>query len=229
MPQTSGTVIKALSLLDEFLNGTEEISLREMTTRTRIHKTTAMRLCASLVEVGLLERRNGTGYRLGPKAWQLGQAYRRSFRLESIIRPILQRVRDQTGESVSFYVADAAERVCRFRENSRLVIRHHLEEGARMPLGSGVVGRVLLAFSGQKGSDLGGIRRKGYLIAQGRQPDTTSVSVPVIDEHGRMHGALVVSGPSIRFNGDKPKKALALIKAAAAEIRGILPDLADRR
>jgi DNA-binding IclR family transcriptional regulator len=229
MPQTSGTVIKALSLLDEFLTGTDEIGLRELTKRTGIHKTTVMRLCASLTKAGLLERPNRTVYRLGPKAWQLGQAYSRSFRLEGIIRPILRRVREQTGESVSFYVIDGNERVCRFRENSQLVIRHHIDEGARMPLGSGVVGRVLLAFAGRKGADFDRIRRAGFLIAQGREADTTSVSVPVIDDQGRMHGGLVVSGPSLRFSGDKPKKALAMIKAAAAEIRSALPDLAMQR
>ncbi len=229
MPQTSGTVIKALSILDEFLTGADEIGLRELTSRTGIHKTTVMRLCASLTKAGLLERPNRMNYRLGPKAWQLGQAYSRSFRLEGIIRPILQRAREQTGESASYYVVEGNERVCRFRENSRLVIRHHIDEGARMPLGSGVVGRVLQAFSGRKGADFDRIRRAGYLIAQGREADTTSVSVPVIDEEGRLHGALVVSGPSLRFSGDKPKKALVLIKAAADEIRSTLPDLAMQR
>ncbi len=98
-----------------------------------------------------------------------------------------------------------------------------------MPINSGVVGRVLLAFSGRKGGDLDRIRRTGYLIAQGRESDTTSVSVPVIDEQKRLHGALVVSGPSLRFNGEKPKKALALIEAAAKELQSVLPDLATRQ
>jgi DNA-binding IclR family transcriptional regulator len=223
MSRTALTVIKALSLLDEFLDGATEISLRDMTERTGLNKTTTLRLCASLEEAGLLERAPGNTYRLGPKILQLAQIYRRSFRLEDVVRPQLQHIRKRTGESVSFYVREGKERVCRFRENSHSIIRHHMEEGARLPLGSGVVGRVLLAFSSKKGRDLDAIRRDGYLIAQGREPHTTSVAVPVLDGRGILHGALVVSGPSIRFDKEAPKRARDLLQDAALKIRDMLP------
>jgi DNA-binding IclR family transcriptional regulator len=223
MSRTALTVIKALSLLDEFLDGATEISLRDMAAKTGLNKTTTLRLCASLEEAGFLERAQGTAYRLGPKISQLAQIYRRSFRLEDVVRPQLQHIRKRTGESVSFYVGEGKERVCRFRENSHSIIRHHMEEGARLPLGSGVVGRVLLAFSGKKGRDLDAIRRDGYLIAQGREPHTTSVAVPVVDGRGILHGALVVSGPSIRFDKQAPKRARDLLQDAALKIRDMLP------
>lgn len=223
MPQTALTVIKALSLLDEFIDGASEISLRDMTAKTGLNKTTTLRLCASLEEAGFLERAHGSAYRLGPKISQLAQVYRRSFRVEDVVRPQLQHIRKQTGESVSFYVVEGKERVCRFRENSSSIIRHHMEEGARLPLASGVVGRVLLAFSGKKGRDLDAIRRDGHLIAQGREPHTMSAAVPVLDGRGILYGALVVSGPSIRFEGQAPKRACELLQEAALKIRDMLP------
>jgi DNA-binding IclR family transcriptional regulator len=223
MSRTALTVIKALSLLDEFLDGATEISLRDMTAKTGLNKTTTLRLCASLEEAGFLERAPGNAYRLGPKISQLAQIYRRSFRLEDVVRPQLEHIRKETGESVSFYVVEGKERVCRFRENSYSIIRHHMEEGVRLPLRSGVVGRVLLAFSGKKGPDLDAIRRDGYLIAQGREPHTMSVAVPVLDGRGILHGALVVSGPSIRFDGEAPKRACDLLQDAALKIRDMLP------
>src|SRR5919201_356528 len=54
--QHSGTVTKALRLLDEFLDGSAELSLRELAARSGMHKTTILRLFASLEEVGFLER-----------------------------------------------------------------------------------------------------------------------------------------------------------------------------
>lgn len=224
MPQTAGTVFKALGLLDAFLGGTTEFSLRELTAHSGLNKTTTLRLCATLEAAGFLEREAGSGYRLGPKIWQLAQTYRRGFRLEEQVRRQLQRLRDATEESVSFYVVDGDERLCRFRENSRLTVRHHLEEGAHFPLGSGVVGRVLLAFRGDGGDgDLPAIRKAGFLIGRGREAHTTSAAVPVRDAAGRLHGALVVSGPSMRFAGDAPKAALRLLLDAAAAIAPALP------
>jgi DNA-binding IclR family transcriptional regulator len=219
--QTSGTVNKALSLLDEFLPGPSELSLSELSARTGMHKTTVLRLCASLEEAGILQREPGMPYRLGPKIWQLAQAYRADLQLEDVVRPLLRTIRDRTGESVSYYVPDGDERVCRFRENSRAVIRHHLEEGTRLPLAAGVVGRVLKAHLGGRGKEYEDIRHRGYLIAQGREAHTTSVAVPVLDWAGGIRGGLVVSGPSIRFR--KCEEALALLKDAAATVQASFP------
>lgn len=230
MAQTAGTVFKALGLLDMFLGGATEINLRDLTAQSGLNKTTALRLCATLEAAGFLEREAGSGYRLGPKIWQLSQIYRRGFRLEDVVRRQLQRLRDATQESVSFYVVDGAERLCRFRENSLLAVRHHIDEGARFPLGSGVVGRVLLAFGGADGAqDLEAIRDAGFLIARGREPHTTSAAVPVRDASGVLHGALVVSGPSARFGAEATKVALRLLRVAAAEIAATLPDPAVAR
>jgi DNA-binding IclR family transcriptional regulator len=220
----SSTVSRALLLLDEFLDGSPEITLSSLAARTGIHKTTVLRLCASLERAGLLERGPGLAYRLGSKVWQLAQSYRRNFRLEALIRPRLVNIRAATGESVSFYVAEGSERICLFRENSTSNVRHHLEEGTRLALSDGVVGRVLMAFMGAHGSAFAKIRNNGYLTAQGREPDTTSVSIPVIDAHSRLWGALVVSGPSFRFGSQNAKKALQLLRRAASEISQCLPD-----
>lgn len=225
MAQTAGTVFKALKLLDAFLEGATELSLRELTERGNLNKTTTLRLCATLEAAGFLERQAGSGYRLGPKIWQLSQVYRRGFRLEDVIRPKLIQLRDKTNESVSFYVIDREERICRFRENSRLTVRHHIDEGTRFALGQGVAGRVLVAFgTTQDDADLNAIRKAGFLIARGREPHTTSVAVPLHDARGTLHGTLVISGPAIRFGPDAAKVALVLLQAAAAEIAAALPD-----
>lgn len=223
MKQLAQTVTKALLLLDEFLEGAPEIALSKMTARTGMHKTTILRLCASLEEAGYLQREPGAAYRLGPKIWRLAQAYRHNLHIEDLIRPVLGRIRDATGESVSYYVREGNQRVCLFRENSRAVIRHHLEEGARLPLDRGVVGRVLMAFSGARGPDFTAIRRDGSLVAEGREPHTTSVAVPVIDARGGLAGALVVSGPSARFAPPQCAEALALIAAAARQLATVMP------
>jgi DNA-binding IclR family transcriptional regulator len=221
--QGSGTVAKALSLLDIFLSSDTELTATQLSTRLGMNLTTATRLCMTLEKFGLLTRSQGRAYKLGPKVWQLSQAYRRTFRLEELIRPLIRDIRDKTGESVAFYVVEGSERLCLFRENSKSTIRHHVDEGSRLPLTTGVVGPVLLAFAGKEGPEYERIRRAGHLIAQGREPHTTSVSIPVHDGQGLLRGALVVSGLSVRFTQDRIDKALELLREAANRLNEALP------
>lgn len=223
MSNTSSTVRKALTILEGFSAAPEGLTLTEIASRTRINKATALRLCATLEKAGFIQRDPQMVYHVGRKVWALAQVYRREFDLESLVRPVLVGLRDATGESASFYVRDGEERICVFRENSRHTIRHHVDEGVRLPLSKGVVGRVLLASSGRSGPEFDRIRRQGYLAAQGREPDTGSVAAPVLDRAGGLVGSVVVSGPQSRFDAHRQTAAVPLILSACSEIRDALP------
>jgi DNA-binding IclR family transcriptional regulator len=214
----SGTVRKALGVLDVFLEGQDSLTLTELSGRTKIHKSTLLRLCQSMQQAGFLTRGRLMGFQLGPKIWQLAQIYQRQFHMEDAVRPRLRELRDRTGESASFYVREGEVRICLYRESSKHAIRHHVEQGARLPLTSGVVGRVLLAFSGARGDEFSKIRQRGYLIDRGREPFTASVAVPVLSGDGVMAGALVVSGPESRFNSKQHRAALELMLEVARDL-----------
>lgn len=220
----SETVTKAVQIIDTFLNRTEGQTLSELSAQTGINKSTMLRLCATLEDAGWLQRDRSMAYRLGHKIWQLALVYRRQFRLEETVRPFLGQLRDATRESASFYIREGDVRVCLFRENSPHHICHHVEEGTRLPLQQGVVGRVLLAFSNEPGEAYDAIRRSGYLIDQGREPFTASVSAPVLSGEGRLIGAMVVSGPSSRFTEALQQNALEHIRACCAAMMALLPD-----
>lgn len=220
---TSLTVRKSLDVMDSFLDRPEGYTLTQLAARNGMSKATALRLCATLEACGYLDRDERMVYRIGPKVLRLAQGYRHQFRLETVVRPVLQRLRDQTGESASFYIAEHTERVCLVRENSRHVIRHHLEEGTRLPLHEGVVGRVLQAFQGAKGRQFDRIRADGVLMARGREPHTASVAAPVHDMAGRLIGALVISGPYSRFDAGRQHGAAALLLGARDDIARHVP------
>lgn len=221
----SGTVTKALGVVDQFLEGGPSLTLTQLSARSGIHKSTLLRLLASLQQAGLVERNAAMAYQLGPKVWRLAQAYRRQFSLEHVVRPRLCVLRDRTGESASFYVRDGNRRVCLYRESSAHPIRHHVEEGARLPLTRGVVGRVLLAYSGARAADYARIRARGHLVDQGREPYTASVAVPVLTTDGGLAGALVVSGLASRFGKRRQVEALRLLRDAARAIGEAFPNL----
>jgi DNA-binding IclR family transcriptional regulator len=212
------TIDRAISILDAFLEGPSALTLTAIAEKTGLHKTTALRLCSSLESHGLLVRGGDLTFRLGPKAWLLGQAFSRTSPLENTIRPLLRDIVDKVQESTSFYVRHGDRRTCLFRINSPMTVRHHLNEGASFAVGSGVTGRVMLAFSGEEGEEFDNIRADGYLIDEGREPYTTSVCVPVLVNGEHMIGCLVVSGVTTRFTVEARLQSLKLVQDAAAKI-----------
>lgn len=188
-------VERALSILESFSETRPSLSLADLSAETGLYKSTILRLCASLQRFGYLTRNQQDGcFRPGPSVWRLAALYRRSYDLGEYIRPTLRKLVVATGETASFSVRDGQDRVCLYRENSPNPIRHHLDEGVRLPLDRGAAGRVLRAFSGDGDADHD-VARKGFAVSVGeRSPDVAAVAVPVFRAFDKyFRGALAVS------------------------------------
>ncbi|SHI17205.1 IclR family transcriptional regulator [Pollutimonas bauzanensis] len=212
-------VERALSILDVFDDQHSAMSLHELAQRTGLYKSTLLRLCASLELKGYIRRSDDGMFRLGPTLWRLGSLYSRSFNLADYVYPVLNRLREETGECASFYVRDKDSRICLFRRHSLHTIRHHLDEGARLPIDRGSGGRVLLAFSGAEGEPYDQIRREGYYISLGEvDANLSSVAAPILDHDGQPIGALAISGIRSRFTVENVQKVLPLLLEEAAKL-----------
>jgi len=132
---------------------------------------------------------------------------------------------EATGETASFYIREGQSRVCLFRHNSPQSARHHLDEGAELPLNAGASAHVLLAFSnGAKGPKAKAVQQRGYYISLGeRDPQVAAVAVPVFDLAGEFRGALAISGLIGRFKEKARQAALAELSASADRLRIMLP------
>ena len=217
-------VERALSILEAFGETRSELTLTEIAEETGLYKSTILRLAASLGRYGYLVRDDKGLFRLGPGLWRLGSSYRRNFDLGEFIRPVLRELVNETGETASFSVRDGDERVCLYRENSRHPIRHHLDEGVRLPLERGAAGRVLLAHAESSGSK-NQIIRDGFAISVGeRSPDVAAVAVPVRRADGAIRGALAISGLASRFDAAARENALPVLQKAAQSMSGWLKD-----
>ena len=217
-------VERALSILEAFGETRAELTLTEIAEETGLYKSTILRLAASLGRYGYLVRDDRGLFRLGPGLWRLGSSYRRNFDLDEFIRPVLRELVNETGETASFSVRDGDERVCLYRENSRHPIRHHLDEGVRLPLERGAAGRVLLAHAESSGSE-NQIIRDGFAISVGeRSPDVAAVAVPVRRADGAIRGALAISGLASRFDAAAREIALPVLQKAAQSMSGWLKD-----
>lgn len=194
-------VNRALAVLRCFTDAEPVLTLTQIAAATGFHKSGVLRLAASLEVGGMLVRRPDKSYALGHEVLRLAGVFRRSFRLEEYVRPVLRQLLDTTGESASFFRREGSDgRLCLFREESRRGIRDVIHEGDVLSLHRGAAGHVLRRY------DRGPMRPLGDLpmISRGeRDSETAAMAVPVFATGGALVGALSLSGPISRFDTDR--------------------------
>ena len=147
-PGGAAAVDRALSLLCAFRAGDEGLSLNELAERTRLYKSTVLRLLASLEHARLLLKRADGRYALGPELARLHSIYSATFSLEAEVVPALRELVASTRESAAFHVRQGEDRLCLYRVDSPQLLRDHIRAGDLLPLNKGAGGRVLMAFGG---------------------------------------------------------------------------------
>jgi len=219
-------VERALVLLRCFKAPGEALSLALLAQRSALYKSTILRLAGSLVRHGFLHRDTDGRYLLGPELRRLGELSRAEPDLVAVIRPVLAYLVARSQETASFYVRQEDARLCLVRQNSPRLARHHLDEGALHPLGSGAAGSVLRAFTGEKSMEADSIRRQGWAVSLGnRDPDLAAVAVPVFNGTGLLLGALTVSGLLTRFSPELIAEYRNMLLEQSAELQPRLGDL----
>jgi DNA-binding IclR family transcriptional regulator len=194
------TLDRALSILGAFSTDRPTPGLAEIAAHTRISKSTVLRMLASLQHAGLVVRLADGRYALGAAVERLQRVRAASVSIEAVVMPVLQDLAAATGESASYYVRQGDQRLCLLRVDSPRPVRDHLQVGALLPLQRGAAGRVLLAFSGARGTVYAAIRRDGVAVLAGdRTPEIAGVAAPVFDAGGGLAGALSLSMPVQRL------------------------------
>jgi DNA-binding IclR family transcriptional regulator len=193
-------VDRALLLLAAFHDGDVSLSLMELAERTHLVKSTALRLLASLIHFGVLQKMEDGRYSLGPEIARLQSIYTASFSLEALVLPVLRHLVMLTKESAAFHVRQGDMRLCLHRVDSPQPIRYHVQVGELLPLDRGAGGRVIGAYLGEKGPIYDRIRQDGAAALVGdRSPDLAGISAPVFKAHGELLGAVTLTMPTSRF------------------------------
>ncbi|MFD5725041.1 IclR family transcriptional regulator [Streptomyces sp. CB01249] len=137
---------KAAAVLDCYRPDGGAFRLTEIAARTGLAKTTAFRLCADLVRLGLLDRAGET-YRLGGKLFELGSLVPRRQDLREAALPFLQDLFEATHETVHLGVREGFDVVYVERIHGHDALALPSRIGGRLPLTCTGVGKALLAFS----------------------------------------------------------------------------------
>ncbi|OVZ65179.1 MULTISPECIES: IclR family transcriptional regulator [unclassified Pigmentiphaga] len=216
---TVHAVTRALAVLDTFQVDEQPVSLSELSRRLAMGKTTVLRTARTLALAGYLTQTEDGRWRLGPAAGWLGVRYQTSFDVDNVIDVLLRRLHGVTSETAAFFVREGNWRTCVARVDRHTMTRVHLRVGEKLPLDKGASGRVLLAFSGQRGELYDRIRRSGFYISTGeRDPTMSSIAIPVFRASRELFGALCVSGQTDRLNHETLTRHLKPLINAGAEL-----------
>lgn len=140
-------VRRAVAILECFTLSRPELNLADISSGAGLSKSTAHRLLGTLQACEMVELDRKTGrYRLGLKAFRLGNVVSKGMELLTQADPLLEWVAKETGESSFLLVADRNRALCLRRFDSTNHVRVlTLEPGTHAVLNCGSAQRVLLA------------------------------------------------------------------------------------
>lgn len=237
--KSAGRILEVLELL---ARATEPLTLRQVVAELGYPKSSAFNLLQTLVSRGYAVREEPERYRLndacrsGP-GWTSGK----DAQLIAIAQPILQRLRDETGESVFLGIAAPGRRAKTIAKAvSRQAIRYDSELSGSFPSYCSAVGRVFLAELEPKMVDdymaserlvrhtertvvdrveirriLAEVRERGYAISdQEVEIGGSGLAAPLHDHAGKVIAALNIAVVSARFEFNHETVLSALLAGA---------------
>ena len=206
-----GVLDKAVVVL-RALRSNGAMGLADLQEATGLPRATAHRLAVALEDHGMVRRDVAGRFTLGFELIAFGHAAVEAFPLSDLARPVLTRLRDESGESVQLFVREADERRCVVSLQSPHGLRWIVPEGALLPLAAGSAGRVLSRS----------ISAVWVESVEEREPGVASVSAAVFGADRLVVAAVSISGPIERLTTAPGELFGERVAAAAADIANLL-------
>ncbi|WP_148255100.1 helix-turn-helix domain-containing protein [Aidingimonas lacisalsi] len=122
-------VERALTILEAFDSPQESFSLNDLAGATGYYKSTLLRLLGSLERFGYVQRGRDGHYRIGHAPMRLSRRHSPSRRLEAWIRPLLDRLVTDSGETASLIEVNGDMAECLLVAIPDVALRHELRPG----------------------------------------------------------------------------------------------------
>lgn len=247
---TIRVVDRALNVL-RLLSDGEPRLLAQVSGGVGLHNTTTFRVLVTLIGRNFVERDERTGqYTLGLASLELARAYQDSYYLRRMALPTLQRLRDDTGETVHLAMLENMDVVYLDKQQSfQAVGIMSSRVGARLPAYCTGLGKALLAFTqsakvrsyldrgpfprltGMTMTDaadllreLDRVRERGYAFDHGeRESEVRCIAAPLFGRQGELLAAISVAGPANRMDPlEVNEQLIGQVVAAARSISATL-------
>lgn len=138
------TLARGLLVLRAFTKERPEMTLSEVAVATGLSPAVARRCLNTLMHLGYVGKQ-GKRFLLTPEVIGFASAFLESMNLEQVVRPHLQEVRDQTGDSSSLAVLSQHNILYLVHVSTNRMVRLAAGVGTRFPAYATSLGRVLMA------------------------------------------------------------------------------------
>jgi len=240
---------KAVSLLGFMARKNQPAGVSELSRGLALPKTTVHRILTTLCLDNVIIRTEGGLYKIGPTVLLWSSGYKFATALIDIARPWLERLRDESQETVHLSVyehgrAQYAERL----DSPQTVVLRWSRLGMALPLYCTAAGRAVLAVLPQEELDeylakteltprtaatvtdpdelkkmLSRFRIRGYAEEiEENEEDIRCVRAAIKNGRGYPVAAISLTAPSFRFTGEQAAEFGKKIARSAMEISALL-------
>lgn len=231
-PSGVGVIDRSIKILERLEEG--PATLLQLVEATGIARPTVHRLAAALMHHRVVSRDDTSRYILGKRLNELATAAG-TDRLTTLAEPVLNWLRETTGESAQIYRAYGQARVCVASVERPVGLRDSIPVGTEFSMKAGSAAQVLLAWQDHlsvagglqeaafSSATLASVRRRGWAQSVGeREAGVASVSAPVRNGQGPVIAALSISGPVERLTRNPGRYHGATVVTAASRLSQIL-------
>jgi DNA-binding IclR family transcriptional regulator len=234
-----------LEVLESLSRGDGPMTLAQVVQATGRPKGTVHRMLSTLVNTGFASYTRESGrYSLTLKAWRIGSSALLEFDLVNLARPMLDRLRSETGETVHLSVLEPSGEIVYVAKvvspksigvqtrlgqlspswctaTGRAILAHHPEAAERM-FSSGPLARrtaKTVTNARELRRILMQIREEGYAVARGENhPEMGGVAAPIWDHNAQVVASVGVAIPVYRMTVDLVRMAVPRALFAAHSI-----------
>lgn len=224
------------------------IRLTDASTYLGVASSTAHRLMGMLLYRGFVRQNPATrAYEPGQALGSIAFAIRRQVDVRALVRPVLEQLFQQTGETVHFAMLERTDAQFLDAIESSRAVRVGSRQGISLPANCTATGKAMLSrltqeqlralYSSQELQGLTGhsittwadleaeldkIRRIGYSTSQEESEDgVCSVAVPIEGPSGTLYG-INVSVPAHRMSDSLRVELGVMLRVAAENLQGLL-------
>jgi IclR family transcriptional regulator, KDG regulon repressor len=239
------SIERAADVLEVFLTTSPELSVKEISEKLQLSKSTVHGIIKTLEHRGYLEQNpEDLKYKLGIKLFKLGNFVSKHFDIGNIARPIIRDLANELNETVHLVTLQRDEVVYIEKVEGPRALTIYSHIGKRAPVHCTGVGKAILAHLSETEVDrlllsasleafteytmtdmneikkhLVSVRETGYAVDDEEiELGLKCIAAPIFNHKGNVIASISCAAPKMRLDEEMLPKVIAGIKRAASEI-----------
>ncbi|AGK53599.1 IclR family transcriptional regulator [Bacillus sp. 1NLA3E] len=239
------SVERAADVLELFLYNYRELSVKEISEKLELSKSTVHGIIKTLEYRGYLKQNpDNLKYKLGIKLFELGTVVSNQFNIVEIARPIIKKLVEDLKETVHLVLYDRGEVIYVEKMDGPHALRIYSQIGKKAPIHCTGVGKAILAFQEEEDVEwllsnndlkkftqytmtdkveikehIQSVRQQGYSIDDEEiEIGLKCIAAPIFNRHGKAVAAISCASPKFRLNEERLNEVIQSIKQAAIKI-----------